>query len=176
MRDTSYRIHAELDLAVRPGDDSVETVMAPLMARQLAGEAREAVELLSPRRDKRVKEALSRVLDAVEVLEREMEWIWRRQLNAEHGMVLERRPVVLTPFGLELSGSWPEGPATLQLGVVLGQSWRLLGLPVQVKPLPAHGQQMLGFGRLSDPDRDLLAALALDLQRKERRRERSAVP
>lgn len=171
MKAAHYSVRARLDLALLPQGGATEAVMAPVMARKLAGEARSSVERLSPTRDRRVRDALERVLDAVEVLEREMEWVWRRQLNASRGMVLQPTWVKLTPTGVVLEGAYEPGEAMLQLGVVLAGSWRLLALPVCVE---AQGSgSFLRLQDLREEDRDTLAALVLDLQRKERRRERS---
>jgi hypothetical protein len=171
MNSAQYSVRARLDLALVPEGGSTEAVMAPVMARKLAGEARSSVELLSPSRDRRVREALERVLDAVEVLESEMEWVWRRQLNASRGMVLQPTWVTLTPQGLILDDPLEPGPGTVQLGIVLAGSWRLLALPVCVE---GHNNgSFLRLQGLREGDRDTLAALVLDIQRKERRRERS---
>lgn len=174
MTPASYRVRARLDLALLPEDAPSEAVMAPVMARKLAGEARDSVERLSPTRDRRVREALERVLDAVEVLEREMEWVWRRQLNASRGMVLTPTWITLTPSGMVLEKALEPGPAWLQLAVVLAGSWRLLALPVDVEPQGATS--FLRLGQLREEDRDTLAAFVLDLQRRERRRERAQHP
>ena len=59
----------------------------------------------------------------------------------------------------------------LQLGIVLAGNWRLLALPVTVE---AQGSgSFLRLHDLREEDGDTLAALVLDLERKERRRERS---
>ncbi len=171
MKAAHYRVRARLDLALLPVGGTTEAVMAPVMARKLAGEARNSVERLSPTRDRRVREALERVLDAVEVLEREMEWVWRRQLNASRGMVLQPTWVHLTPSGVLLEGAYEPGEGMLQLGIVLAGNWRLLALPVTVE---AQGSgSFLRLHDLREEDGDTLAALVLDLERKERRRERS---
>jgi hypothetical protein len=167
---TWFRVQTTVELAVEQGQASA---LAPVQARRLAHAARESVGQLSTRRDQEVAEALSRVLDAVEVLEREVELVWRQQRLASRSLVLETTQVHIGGDGLRLERALEAGPWTVHLGVVVQGAYRLLTLDATARPVPG-GTELLW----REPDatsQDAVVALVFELQRKERRRVRDAV-
>ena len=173
-----FRVAASLGLALESQQEARH--LMPIQGRRLAEHARGLVGALSTRRDSQVKSALSAVLDAVAVLEREVELLHRRVFLESRGVVLHDRRVELGADGLWLHGVTPaerallsEGGARVHLELPVRTGEQLVALHVVVGGWRDTTVDLL----FDDPDPalvDLVVAYAFETQRKERRRELDA--
>lgn len=170
-----FRVSARMGLALEARAEARH--MMPIQGRRLADQARGLVGTLSTRRDSQIKEALSAVLDAVAVLEREVELLHRRVFLESRGVALHDREVELGADGLWLSGVTPAERALLSnqgarvhLELPCRGGEKLLALHVEVAGWRDDAVDLV----FEDPDPalvDLVVAFVFETQRKERRRE-----
>jgi len=140
----------------------------PVLARQLAGSARDVLNSMSTSHHGDLRDALHSVLHAVEALEREVEMLHRRMFLTNQGIVLRNRRIRLGGDGMTLLDGEAEHSGE-RVRVYLGLS-------------AAGGEQLLLVDGVSEGNevhfdgiepalRDRLVAFVFETQRRERRRE-----
>jgi len=167
-----FRLDVRIPFAIQQRfEDEPPATLQTTFARQLAKKARSTLGNLSGRRDGEVKAALSATLDAMAVLEREVELLHRM-------VVLQSRGVDLRPTRLSIGGDGcvvqeqvdvPWGLVRVHMSLSLPGGERLVSADATAGP-DAEGR----FSILFDPDdpelRDLVVAFVFEQQRRERRR------
>ncbi len=172
---TCFRVVARAGLALESPSET--RWLQPVQARRLAEHARGLVGSLLTRRDSQVKEALGAVLDAVSVLEREIDLLHRRFFLESSGVAMRDRDIALGADGFWLYGPSEEERELLSQGharVFLELSSRgatqLLDLDVQVAGWSEDAVDLV----FSDPDPalvDVVVGYVFARQRSDRRRE-----
>lgn len=165
-----FRVDARVELALDT-PDSADAGLRPVQARRLADQARQVLGKLSTRRDAEVREALVHVLDAVTVLEREVELLHRRALLGGRGVQLVEHAVRIGGDGLE-APLQASGPFLVHMGLRLSGAYHLISVRANAHRSPRGTE--LTFEDIDTSSRDLIVAFVFEQQRRERRRELDA--